>query len=326
MKQHKLWSALLASCGFLILIFDSKTALNGALSGMDICMKTVIPSLFPFFVMSISLTNVLSGMHLRVLQPIGKLFYIPKGAEGILISAFLGGYPAGAQSIAFAYKNNTLSLSDARRMLTYCNNAGPAFLFGMVSPFLSGQNQIWLLWGIHIASAFILAQLAGSTEKQTSFTTGQVHKTSDIMLASIKAMSTVCGWVLIFRVILAFLFRWFLWILPKELQVLIAGILELSNGCLLLSEIKDNSLRFIMASGLLSFGGLCVTMQTRSVTEDLFCKEYIMAKFLQATLSILFAISAVYIKWTLPFLIAGICLFLHYMRRKNSSISEPSVV
>ena len=52
-------------------------------------------------------------------------------------------------------------------------------------------------------------------------------------------MATVCGWVELFRVLLAFLKRWIFWILPAAVHVAVTGILELSNGCCELLSVAD---------------------------------------------------------------------------------------
>ena len=77
----------------LALILDGRTAIDGARQGIELCLRTVIPSLFPFFVLSILLTSSLLGGSLAVLRPLGRLFGMPDGAESLLIPAFLGGYP-----------------------------------------------------------------------------------------------------------------------------------------------------------------------------------------------------------------------------------------
>ena len=41
------------SLGMLALILDGRTAIEGARQGIGLCLRTVIPSLFPFFVLSI---------------------------------------------------------------------------------------------------------------------------------------------------------------------------------------------------------------------------------------------------------------------------------
>ena len=49
MKQRDRTS-ILAALGMIVLILDAKTALSGAREGIDLCMRTVIPALFPFFI------------------------------------------------------------------------------------------------------------------------------------------------------------------------------------------------------------------------------------------------------------------------------------
>ena len=55
--------ALLSAIGMMMLILDSKTALQGAANGIELCFRTLIPSLYPFFVLSILLTSALSAKY-----------------------------------------------------------------------------------------------------------------------------------------------------------------------------------------------------------------------------------------------------------------------
>jgi hypothetical protein len=106
---------------------------------------------------------------------------------------------------------------------------------------------------------------------------------------SVRIIGNVCGWIIVFRVILAFANRWFLWFLPATGQVILTGLLELANGCCELSRIPQEGLRFLVAAGILSFGGLCVTMQTAAVTDGLSLRWYFPGKILQTLFSLLLA-------------------------------------
>ncbi len=97
MKRRNFWTGICVSLGMLALILDGRTAIEGARQGIELCLRTVIPSLFPFFVLSILLTSSLLGSSLIVLRPLGRLFGMPEGAESLLIPAFLGGYPVGRE-------------------------------------------------------------------------------------------------------------------------------------------------------------------------------------------------------------------------------------
>lgn len=313
MKKRRVATGLLAGCAMLAIILDGKTALSSAQEGIVLCQQTVIPSLFPFFVLSGIVTSSLIGQNLGIFRCLGRFCKIPQGTESLLLIGFLSGYPAGAQLVTQSYNNGALTRTSAQRMLGFCNNAGPAFIFGMLGPMFSAWYIPWTLWGIHIAGA-LLAALMLSGELSCSQISKNKNTFHNIFRQSIVNIATVCGWVIIFRIIIGFCSRWFLWIMPTTAQVLLSGILELSNGCVSMLQIPNEGLRFILAGFMLSFGGLCVMMQTKSVTSGLGFGSYFPGKAIQ----LLFTITACCIlqrllfplehqfslhKWTIPVLL-----------------------
>ena len=318
MRKKQLWTGMAASLGMLVLILDGKTALEGARQGIELCLRTVVPSLFPFFLLSILLTSSFMDSSLPLLRPLGRLCGVPKGAESLLVAGFLGGYPVGAQSIAAAYRAGQLHKKEAERLLAFCNNAGPAFLFGMVATMFPRRWMAWALWGIHMAGAVLAAVLIpGQRGNQVTMSPARPTSLSAALHSALRVMATVCGWVVLFRVILAFLSRWFLWLLPAPAQVAVTGPLELSNGCCELMAVTDVRLRFCICAGMLAFGGLCVTMQTLSVTSGLSLKQYFLGKAMQTAFSLALTAAIVYGAW-FPFgLLFLLCLLF---RQKKSSI------
>lgn len=288
MKKQNHAIAILASLGMLVLILDGKTALQGAADGIDLCTRVLIPSLFPFFVLSTLLTTSLSGQAIPFLKPIGYLCKIPEGTESVLAIGLLGGYPVGAQNVTLLYQKGQLSASDAERMLAFCNNAGPAFIFGILSTMFSHKYACFLLWIVHIVSALLVALLLTGERNPGKVIPFPVKpRVTDALWQSVKAMAQVCGWVILMRIILVIVENWFLWILPVPARVILAGVLELSNGCIRLSDLNCEGLRFIIASGLLSFGGICVTLQTVSVADKLSLRRYFPGKLLQCCISVI---------------------------------------
>ena len=271
-----------------MLILDGKNAIRGASDAIELCLTALIPSLFPFFMLSNLLIGSLYGQTLPFLRPLTRMCKIPDGAESLLLIGLLGGYPVGAQNIATSYQHGYLNHTNAVRMLAFCNNAGPAFIFGILSAVFTQKSTCFLLWAVHIASAFFVGIFlpGGSPYEQTSPQSTEVAVT-DALSHSIKAMSLVCGWVIIMRIILTFMQRWFLWLFPIPMQVIISGFLELSNGCIYLTEVPSEGLRFMIASAMLAIGGVCVTLQTASVASSLSLASYIPGKILQCCFSIM---------------------------------------
>ena len=318
MNLRKQITGIFACIGMLILIIDGETALTGAAAGINLCIKTVIPSLFLFLFLCSLLTCSLWGIDARWLKRIGKKLGIPQGAESILIAAVLGGYPAGAQIIGTAFQNSNIEKDDACHLLTFCSNAGPAFLLGMASAMFPDHTIVWALWLIQILAAAMTGISGQYTPKKPAVLSSTDFTISDHLLRTIRVMASICGWVLLFRILIAFLDKWILCYFPDEFKVLINGILELSNGCILLNLLDGIPLRFIMCSVFLSFGGLCVIMQTISVIGSLSIVSYLSGKLRQVCFSVFLCILYLQLGW-ISFLICVIILWFLPVRNKNKS-------
>lgn len=310
MNLRKKITGICAGIAMMILIMDGETALSGASAGMDLCLKTVIPSLFPFLFLSALLTNALWCGQAPWVEKIGRKLGIPAGAESILISAMLGGYPAGAQAIGTAFQAKSLEKEDAHHLLTFCSNAGPAFLFGMTAAMFPEKTAVWALWVIQILSAALTAVTGRHLPVHPAALSVETPSSSDLLIRTLRIMAAICGWVLLFRMVSVFLKKWILFLFPMEVQVLITGLLELSNGCCSLILIDDVSLRFVICSGILSFGGLCVTMQTLSVIGGLSPKPYLTGKLRQTCFSVILSVLYLYMGWTI---LVVSCVFLWFM-------------
>lgn len=310
-------SIIIVGMGMMLLIFDSKTAVEGAKIGVDLCIKTVVPSLFPFFVLSMIITASAGINDSMMVKRLARMMKIPESAISVLVPAFLGGYPVGAKCVADLYRNRMLKKQEAEYLLSFCSNAGPSFLFGMVASYFPNKAMAWKLWMIHIASA-ILTSLFFRSGIQETCTSGQTLKEreiSDYMLSAVKAISVVCGWVILFRIMITFLNRWLFWRLPSWVQVLLTGLLELSNGCCELIQLRNELVRFVICGIMLSFGGLCVLFQTLSVTKGLSLRNYIMGKTIQALLSGVFCVVAVS-EYGLIYIVCFLFLILFFMNLK----------
>ena len=205
-------SAFLYSFCMIVLILDTQTAIEGAHNGIDICIKSLIPSLFPFFIFSILLTSSIAGQAIRTLRPIAKFCRIPKGTESLLAIGFLGGYPVGAKNVTFAWKKGLLRSQDAERMVVFCNNAGPAFIFGLLGQMFGHPLIPWILWLIQILSAILTGYLLpGGTGSHVCISNSESVMLTDALDDSLRVMARVCGWVVLFRILLEFLQKWIFW-------------------------------------------------------------------------------------------------------------------
>ena len=334
MKSRKELRTLIpAALGIAVLILDGSTAINGARTGLELCLQTILPTLFPFLFLSSILTSSLSVTNQKCGRVLCLLYGIPRGSEGILLTGLLGGYPVGAKCIGEAVVARQLSNEDGERMLVFCNAAGPAFLFGITGSIFSQRWVPWCLWGIHLLSGLCVARLLHKDAINAVKPISMPRPSITLQLrGSIRVMGEICGWVILMRTIITVAQKWCLCYLPVPLQILAAGILELSNGCISLAQVQNPGLRFLLCSVLLGFGGLCVLLQTRSVASVVSQRKYLPGKCLQAMISFITAYTAQYLifdtnqrvsfPWLLFIAILTLCVIIIYLqiKQKNGGI------
>lgn len=285
-KRTHTITILLTFFGFAVLILDTRTAVEGAKNGIALCLHSIIPSLLPFCVLSKVICTHTVGKRLRYLRPINCLLGIPEGTESIFLLSFLSGYPVGSQCIADAYNSHAISRQDAERMLSFCNNAGPAFIFGVLGCLFPNTLAVWSLYIIHIGSAVLVGILMPKkTYKVGSLPVRAPLTLNKALEDSIKTIGIVCTWIILSKTAIQIINKWFLHKLCTFLQVIFVGIFELSNGCIDLMKLDSLSWRYILCALFLSLGGLCITLQTVSVTKGLSKRLYFPGKALQAVFS-----------------------------------------
>lgn len=328
MNQQRNMRTIAAAVGLLVLILDSRLAMEEGKQGVELCIKTVIPSLFPFMFLSAMVTLSGDAHQKTVITRTARMIGIPYEAAGILIPAFLGGYPMGAKSIGELFCRKELRKEDAERLLAFCSNAGPAFLFGMVSQFFTDKKTVLLLWLIHITGAILTAWIFSERASENTDTAPCMSGTRqpDIMIGAVRGMAVICGWVILFRIVAGFLEKWILWLLPQWLQVILIGFLELSNGCCQLFLIPNEGLRFILCSCMLAFGGICIFFQTAAVTEGLSLKMYMKGKILQTLFCFLLSCGMVSEKGLLYYtMIPVILIFSRKIKNSYGNLKEVPV-
>lgn len=289
------FSILGTVAAMLALILDSRTAIQGAADALQLCIKTAIPSLFPFFVLSGLLVPYASKLRIRWL---GQLLGVPDGWESVFILGSVSGYPVGAQCVAQGYRSGKLSENHAKRMLGFCTNCGPSFIFGIAGNVFPDLWTPFSIMVIGLLSAVIVGAFwPGSTDQTISTPITAKISMPQAVQQAIRSMASVCAWVILSKVILAFLGKWILWRLPVEGAILANGVLELTNGCLALSGCQSEVIRFVIANGIISFGGFCVAMQAASVcgSVGLDSRNYLPQKTVQGATAATLAAGFLYL-------------------------------
>ncbi len=289
----------------LFLLCYPSEAMEAAVDGLELCATTVIPSLFPFFILSSLLikTGFLTAIF-RPLHPLfSRLFGIsPSGTAAFFLSV-CAGYPIGAKSVTELKESGQISYEEANRLLRFCNNAGPLFLVGTVGVgMFENKNLGYLLLFSHFFAAVLIGFLfrnhsKGNKVYQETPISLSWNLLSDAVNSAITSILSVCSYIILFQVILKGLYEFgiiffFASLLTAEQATsfasgMLSGLLEMTSGTYLLSQLHQLPLRTLLTavSVVLGFGGLCVHAQTFGIIKGFNKKTYLTGKLLQGMFS-----------------------------------------
>lgn len=153
------------------LVIFSSSNLTAAKNGLTLWATCVVPSLFPFFV----ITNLLT--HTKVVKFVGKLldklmrpiFNVPGVGGFAFVMGLISGYPVGAKIVSDFRKDGLVTKDEGERMLAFTNNSGPLFIISSVGISLFGDTTTGLLLlGTHILSCITVGVILGKFSKKSN--------------------------------------------------------------------------------------------------------------------------------------------------------------
>ena len=286
---------LLFGCAaFIAAVFFSGEIAENCRLALRTCAETIVPSLFPFFILSglvsrlglpAFLGNLFSGCA-------NRLFGVSGAGMTALFMGLTGGYPMGAGYIAELVRQGEIDLDESEKLLAFCNNSGPAFMIGAVGCGVFGSVKIGVcLYIVHILSAVSVGLLLRGKKGNFSFPEERkpvaLHTELSFPAAFTEAVRTavssiinVCGFAVFFTVAVklaenAPFIRFFLDHLakisaldPACLRTLFSGFFELGCSISEMSALSPAPSNLALVSFILGWGGLSVHLQTRALLSD----------------------------------------------------------
>ncbi len=283
---------LAALCALFVLLTASSQVIACASAGLRLCGELIVPSLFPFFVLSLLLGKLGFPEALgRRLSPLTqRLFSVSGKGATALVMGLTGGYPMGALYLAELLERGEISVREAERLLGFCNNSGPAFLVGAVGAGVFGSEKAGLLlYAAHILAALTAGVLlrSGQVPKVESQPPAAAtplpfaRALSEAVRGAVPALLSVCGFVILFTVFtglleangfLALFGKLLSAILPLGMQqsrALLLGFWEIGSGVGALRGLALSPASLALAAGIVGWGGVSVLFQSLAVLADL---------------------------------------------------------
>ena len=247
--------------GFMLLRFP-ETASQGISDGVDLSLGILIPSLYPFMVLSslIIELGVMRSVPDIIDTVTQKLFRLSGKSLGIFLISLIGGLPLGCKMTSELYDKGEISRSEGQRMMLFCYCCGPAFTISSVGLYMLGSKQagavIYLSTVLSAVTVGILSRFFGTEDyhKKDLKSTVEPQAFSVSLVRSVSsgstAMLSVCAWVILFSCI-----NRLIEILPvsDSLKLFFYATSEVTNGV----YISAGTLSLPIIAGVTAFGGLC---------------------------------------------------------------------
>lgn len=264
-RQKTKLVVLLASAFSLAMIIFPETTEIGSKTAIILWINSIVPVLLPFFIFS------------DFIKRTGDLDRLPVKVYPFVV-AFLSGYPMGAKVVGDFVKENRITVNQGKHILSYSFVTGPAFIIFTIGTFIGSQKAALMIAISHYWGALLNGALYKCSDKKLpapSKTT--LRKKGDYLenftasiLEGFKGMAMILAYLMMFTIAIGILEHLgvFNLINSQGISSAIKGIFEMTIGINLIGMCDMGiALKAVIASFLVSFGGLSVAGQSMSMAR-----------------------------------------------------------
>ena len=289
LRRDVLWAAaavVVTACAVLLFLYPDSVN-SGIVSGIAVSVNTLIPSLFPFLVLSsfvcaTPLSDIIGIPFRRLLR---ALYRIPYECTSVFLLSLVGGYPVGAKLLCGLVEERVITAKQAERLLCLCVNAGPAFVIVGVGAAMFGSVRAGVLLFV---SQLVATLLTGLVFRPSSapVVTRIRRETMSLPAAFVSAVESsarslliVCAFVVLFSGVSSMLhsagitggasimLSGLIGVDYSILYALFSGLLEVTNGCLRASSVGGCA-GLLLCSLFCSWCGVSVLCQLKAILPN----------------------------------------------------------
>ncbi len=263
---------------------------------LNLWVKNIIPSLFPFFIISDILVNYDITRYIpKFIKRIFRyIFNISDNGLTIFLLSIISGFPSNAKITRTMLEKRNIDTNEANHILIFSHFSNPLFILITIPIFFFHNENVGLILLIsHYLSNIILGILVRNKNIIRKNNCSKRIDNNDFSIVfinsikkSINTITTIGGIVTVFLV-LASLITHFL-SLNFYNSMLFKGIMEMTIGIDSLVKLKLPLIyKLTITSMFLAFGGLSIHMQVINEIMDTSIKYnyYLKGRIIQMVIS-----------------------------------------
>ena len=274
--KDKIFNSIIIIISLFVLLelfIKKKVIYSAILYALNIWAKVLIPSLFPFFIISDILINynITSYIPRYIKSFLKKLFNISENQITILLLSMISGFPSNARNTRTLYDNNLITLEEANHILMFSHFANPMFILTTIALFFFKNKEIGIILFIsHYLSNMILGFLVRNIGKYNDNiydNNSTFDSFGNIFVKSIKksidTILMICGILVVFMMLSNIIITTFNFNVYNA--AIIKGIFEITIGIEAICKLNiSNIYKCVISSCFLAFGGVSVHVQVLS--------------------------------------------------------------
>lgn len=288
---------------FLLFIYSDQ-AVENMKKGLSICADVLIPTLFPYMVISELLVRSDLGTYAARIfgKPMQKTFGVSGACVGALLLGILCGFPVGAKTAASLYEKGDITKHDAEALMTFCNYPSAPFMIFAVGESLLGSRNIGiflyltvlctgLIYGA-LRHAFTRKKHAKVLIEKTARFLGESTSFIKIFTASVTSAAcsviAVCAYVAFFTCTVGTLAAMLGGSDSSPIKALLFSFFELTTGAAACAALDSPSRSVVLCAAAAGWSGLSVFLQiyslSRTERDDISLSPYLLSKAISSSI------------------------------------------
>ena len=282
---------------FALTLFLSDKIAHSVKSGLSLCANVIIPSVFPFIVLSDFLYCFIDFSSIKYLGMLfEKTFKVNRCGLYPFILGIICGFPLGVKCASELYRDGKLTRDECERLIGFSNNTGPAFLVcGIGLALRKNIYEGFLLYFVMVISAIITGFLFSINKKSGSINSDiskmKIFSITDSIKNAGYNTLNICSYLTFFACIVGLLRNM---LGETHFYLSIISFLEVGSATSVLSKtaILTEPQSLALSAFAISFSGFSVHLQALSFISksDIRVGRYFIMKLLQGLISLILTI------------------------------------
>ena len=301
-------ATVMASLFFIALLLKNPDiSIQYVTRGLRLCCTAVIPTLFPFMVLSELLVRTGGGelMGRALAAPMRALFGLSGAGSCAFLLGAVCGFPVGTRAAVMLYDRGLLERSEAERLISFCNYPSSAFMISATGAALWQNRQLGAAMYASVLAAGVIAGIISgiparrAAKKEGVVPTDMPHTVrkpqptalSDSVTAAATSTLNVCAYVAFFSCVVGCISHILARVSPsRTVEAAIYSFFELTSGAAASAAVIPSRTGILMCTAAAGWSGLSVALQVFSVCSSSErphprMKAYLVSKAVQAPLA-----------------------------------------